>query len=96
MPRKVRNNEIKIEIDEIKKWKDKVKQNKYKYHLKTLKLEPLKTLKPEENQELEKIEGISPKKIRNDNVKIEIDAIKKCEEKIERNKYKYCFQQYER
>ena len=40
-------------------------------------VEALKALKPEENQELETIEGLFPKKIRNNEIKSEIDEIKK-------------------
>ena len=61
----------------------------------------MKDLKPEENQELESIEGLFPKKLSNE-IKNEIDGIKKWEEKIEwtvliykENKHKYDFQQYE-
>ena len=42
----------------------------------------LKALKPVENQELESIEGLFPKKIRNNEIKNEIDEIKKWEEKF--------------
>ena len=65
-------------------------------------MEALKALKPEENQELESIEGIFPKTIRNIKTKNEIDEIKKWEEKTKgkdliykANKYKYDSQQYE-
>ena len=62
----------------------------------------MKSLNPEENQELESIEAIFAKKIRNNEINNEIDEIKKWEEKIKgkdlvyrENKYKYDFQQYE-
>ena len=45
-------------------------------------IEALKALKPVENQELESIEGLFPKKIRNNEIKNEIDEIKKWEEKF--------------
>ena len=38
-------------------------------------IETLEVLKPEENQELETIEGIFPKKIRNIEIKNELDDI---------------------
>ena len=41
----------------------------------------LNYLKPEKNQELESIEGLFQKTIRNDEIKNEIDEIKKWEEK---------------
>ena len=40
-------------------------------------VEALKALKPEENQELETIEGLFLKKIRNNEIKNEIDEIKR-------------------
>ena len=59
-------------------------------------IEVLKALKPEENQELVSIEGFFPRKIRNTEIKNEIDEIKDWEEKINRKdliykagKYKY-------
>ena len=66
-------------------------------------VEVLKALKPEENKEdIKSIEGIFPKDMRTDEIKIEIYEIKKWEEKIKREylKYKtknytYDFQQYE-
>ena len=65
-------------------------------------VEALKDLKTEENQELKSIEGFFPKKIRNNEIRNEMDEIKKWEEKIKRkdlickaNKYKYDFQKYE-
>ena len=45
-------------------------------------VEALKALKPVENQELESIEGLFPKKIRNNEIKNEMDEIKKWEEKF--------------
>ena len=42
----------------------------------------LNQLKPEKNQELESIEGFFQKTIRNNEIKNEIDEIKKWEEKI--------------
>ena len=41
------------------------------------KFEALKALKPEENQELESIEGLSPNKMRTNKIKNEIDEINK-------------------
>ena len=65
-------------------------------------VEALKNLKLEENQELEATEGLFPEKIRNSEIKNELDEIKEWKEKIKRkyitykaNKYKYAFQQYE-
>ena len=52
-------------------------------------VEALKALKPEENQELESIEGLLPKKIRNNQIKNEIDEIKKWEKTIYRKDLKY-------
>ena len=59
-------------------------------------------MKLKTNQELETIEGLFPKKIRNNENKNEINEIKKWEEKIKRkdliykaNKYKYDLQQHE-
>ena len=43
--------------------------------------EVLKSSKPEENEELESIEGLIPKKMKNNEIKNEIDEIKKWEEK---------------
>ena len=40
-------------------------------------VEALKALIPEENQELESVEGLFPKKMRNIEIKIEKDEIKK-------------------
>ena len=45
-------------------------------------IEALKALKAVENQELESIEGLFPKKIRNNEIKNEMDEIKKWEEKF--------------
>ena len=42
--------------------------------------ETLKSLKPEENYEVESIEGLFPKKLRNIEIKNEIDDIKKFED----------------
>ena len=65
-------------------------------------VEALKALKSEEDQELESIEGIFPKNMRTNEIKNEIEDIKKWEEKINRkdlkyktNKYLYDFQQFE-
>ena len=62
-------------------------------------VEALEVLKPEKIQELETIQVLFP---RNNEIKNELDEIKKWEEKIKRkdliygeNKYKYGFQQYE-
>ena len=59
-------------------------------------VEALKDVKPEENQELESIEWLFPKKIRNNEIKNQIDEIKTWEEKIKwkdltykASKYKY-------
>ena len=43
----------------------------------TKQAEDLKSLKPAENQELESIEGLFPKKMRNNEIKNEIDEIEK-------------------
>ena len=43
-------------------------------------VEASKALKPEESQELETIEGLFPKKMRNNEIKSGIDEIKKWEE----------------
>ena len=40
-------------------------------------VEALKAVKPEENQKLESIKGLFPKKIRNTEIKNEIDEIRK-------------------
>ena len=45
-------------------------------------VEALKALNPEENQELESIEGLFSKKMRNIKIKNEADEIKKWGEKI--------------
>ena len=42
----------------------------------------LKSLKPEENKELEPIKGVFPKNVRTKETRNEIDGIKKYEEKI--------------
>ena len=62
----------------------------------------LKASKPEENWELESIEGIFLKRMRNNKLKNKINEIKKWEEKTKlrdsmyrANKYKYDFTQYE-
>ena len=53
-------------------------------------VEALKVLKPEENQQaLESNEAIFPKEMRNNEIKIEIDEIKKWEENIKRKNLKY-------
>ena len=46
-------------------------------------MEALKALKPEKNQELEWIERLFPTNMRTDEIKNEIDEIRKWEEKIE-------------
>ena len=51
--------------------------------------EALKALKPEENQELESTEGLFPKNMRTNEIKNEIDEIRKWEEKIKRKDLKY-------
>ena len=65
-------------------------------------IETLEGLKSDENQDLESIEGLFPRKMRNIEIKSEIEEIKKWEEKINRkeleykaNKYKNHFQQFE-
>ena len=65
-------------------------------------MESLKALKPEENQKIESIEGHFRKNMRTDEIKNEIDEIRKREEKTERkdlkykpNKYLYDFQKFE-
>ena len=45
-------------------------------------VEALKALKPEQNQELESIEGFFSKRMRIDEIKIEINEIKKWGEKL--------------
>ena len=45
--------------------------------LNDLKTKDLKALKQEENQELESIKGLFPKYMRNDEIKHEIDEIRK-------------------
>ena len=45
-------------------------------------VEALKALKSEENKELESIEGLFPKKTRTNEIKNEIDEIKKWKHKI--------------
>ena len=45
-------------------------------------VEALKALKPEENQELQSIEGLFPKNITTNEIKNETDEIKKWEEKM--------------
>ena len=47
-----------------------------------------KSFKPEENQELNSIEGLFPKKVRNNEIKTEIDEIKKWEDKIQQKDFK--------
>ena len=51
--------------------------------------EAIKALKPEDDQELESIEGCFPKKMRNNEVKKKTDEIKKQKEKIKRKDLKY-------
>ena len=46
------------------------------------KVEALKALKSDENQDLESTEGIFPKKMKNNEIKNERDDIKKLEEKV--------------
>ena len=65
-------------------------------------VEALKALKPEENQNLKSIEGLFPENRRTNEIKNEIDEIRKWEEKSKRkdlkyktNKYLYDFQQFE-
>ena len=52
-------------------------------------VEALKALKPEENQGLKSIEGLSSKKMRYNEIKNEIDKIKKWKEKIKVKDLKY-------
>ena len=52
-------------------------------------IEVLKALKPEQNQELKSIEGIFPKNMRTDEIKNEIDDIRKWEEKIKQKDLNY-------
>ena len=61
-----------------------------------------KTLEPEENQQLESIEGLFPKNMRTNKIKNEIDEFRKWKEKNKRkdlkyktNNYLYNFQQFE-
>ena len=66
-------------------------------------MKALEVLKSEENQQdLKSIKGIFPKEMRTNEIKNEINEIKKWEEKIKRkdliykaNKYKYDFQKCE-
>ena len=51
-------------------------------------VEALKALKPEQNQELESIKRIFPKNMRNNEIKNEIDEIKKWKEKIKQKELK--------
>ena len=55
----------------------------------------LKALKPEENQELESIGERFPKKMRNNEIKNEIDEIRRKDLTYETKKYTYDFQQHE-
>ena len=57
-------------------------------------IEALKALKSDENQDLESIEGLFPRKMRNIEIKNEIDEIKKWEEKINRKDLKYKTNKY--
>ena len=57
-------------------------------------IKALKALKPKENQELETIEGLFPKKIGNNEIKSEIDEIKKWEEKLKRKELVYKANRY--
>ena len=52
-------------------------------------VEALKALKPEENQELESIEGLFQKMMRNNEFKNEIDETKKWEGKTKQKDLKY-------
>ena len=52
-------------------------------------VEALKAVKPEENQKLESIKGLFPKKMRNTEIENKIDEIRKWEEKIKRKDLKY-------
>ena len=47
-------------------------------------VEVLKALKPEEYRELKTIEGLFPRKIRNNEIKNELDETKKWEKKLKR------------
>ena len=47
-----------------------------------------KSFKPDENQELNSIERLFPKKVRNNEIKSEIDEIKKWEDKIQQKDLK--------
>ena len=66
-------------------------------------VEASEVLKPDGNKgEIKFIEELFPKEVRSNKIKIELDQIKKYEEKIrpkdllyKTNKYKYAFQQYE-
>ena len=57
--------------------------------LNDLKTKDLKALKPEENQELESIKGLFPKNMRNDEIKHEIDEIRKWKGKIKQKDLNY-------
>ena len=53
-------------------------------------IEALKALKPEENKEdIKSVEGLFPKRMKTNEIKNEIDEIKKWEEKIKRKDSKY-------
>ena len=54
-----------------------------------LKTKDLKALKPEENQELESIKGLFPKNMRKDEIKHEIDEIRKWKAKIKQKDLNY-------
>ena len=51
-------------------------------------------MKPKENQELESIKGIFPKKMRNIEIKNEIDKIKKQDEEIKLKDLRYKTNKY--
>ena len=57
-------------------------------------VEALKALKPEENQELESIEGLFQKMMTNNDFKNEIDEIKKWEGKTKQKDLKYKTKHY--
>ena len=54
-----------------------------------LKTKDLKALKPEENQELESIKGLFQKNMRTDEIKHEIDKIRKWKGKIKQKNLNY-------
>ena len=70
-------------------------KNKLNLHIEGInQVETLKALKPEQNQELKSIEGFFSKRMTIDEIKIEINEIKKWGEKIKREDLKYKTNKY--